>query len=67
MGYVTLTYQCYGRGDEYTPDYLAQLVKEATVEKAVKFNNIINRPSAYNPAPHRHPIGQVIYLEQCSE
>jgi phage related tail fiber protein len=61
MGYVTLTYQCYGRGDEYTPDYLAQLVKEATVEKAVKFNNIINRPSAYNPAPHRHPIGQVIY------
>lgn len=61
MGYVTLTYQCYGRGDEYTPDYLAQLVKEATVEKAVKFNDIINRPSAYNPAPHRHPIGQVIY------
>lgn len=61
MGYVTLTYQCYGRGDEYTPDYLAQLVKEATVEKAVKFNEIINRPSAYNPAPHRHPIGQVIY------
>ena len=61
MGYVTLTYQCYGRGDEYTPDYLAQLVKEATVEKAVKFNDVINRPSAYNPAPHRHPIGQVIY------
>lgn len=61
MGYVTLTYQCYGRGDEYTPDYLAQLVKEATVDKAVKFNDIINRPSAYNPAPHRHPIGQVIY------
>ena len=61
MGYVTLTYQCYGRGDEYTPDYLAQLVKEATVEKVVKFNDIINRPSAYNPAPHRHPIGQVIY------
>lgn len=61
MGYVTLTYQCYGRGDEYTPDYLAQLVREATVDKAVKFNNIINRPSAYNPAPHRHPIGQVIY------
>lgn len=61
MGYVTLTYQCYGRGDEYTPDYLAQLVKEATVDKVVKFNDIINRPSAYNPAPHRHPIGQVIY------
>ena len=61
MGYVTLTYQCYGRGDEYTPDYLAQLVKEATVEKAVKFNDVINRPSAYNPAPHRHSIGQVIY------
>ena len=61
MGYVTLTYQCYGRGDEYTPDYLAQLVKEATVEKAVKFSDVINRPSAYNPAPHRHPIGQVIY------
>lgn len=61
MGYVTLTYQCYGRGDEYTPDYLAQLVKEATVEKAVKFNNIINRPSAYNPTPHRHPISQVTY------
>ena len=61
MGYVTLTYQCYGRGDEYTPDYLAQLVREATVDKAVKFNDIINRPSAYNPAPHRHPIGQVIY------
>lgn len=61
MGYVTLTYQCYGRGDEYTPDYLAQLVKEATVDKNVKFNDIINRPSAYNPAPHRHPIGQVIY------
>lgn len=61
MGYVTLTYQCYGRGDEYTPDYLAQLVKEATVDEAVKFNDIINRPSAYNPAPHRHPIGQVIY------
>lgn len=61
MGYVTLTYQCYGRGDEYTPDYLAQLVKEATVDKAVKFSDVINRPSAYNPAPHRHPIGQVIY------
>lgn len=61
MGYVTLTYQCYGRGDEYTPDYLAQLVKEATVDKVVKFNDIINRPPAYNPAPHRHPIGQVIY------
>ena len=61
MGYVTLTYQCYGRGDEYTPDYLAQLVKEATVEKAVKFSDVINRPSAYNPTPHRHPIGQVIY------
>lgn len=61
MGYVTLTYQCYGRGDEYTPDYLAQLVKEATIDKVVKFNDIINRPAAYNPAPHRHPIGQVIY------
>lgn len=61
MGYVTLTYQCYGRGDEYTPDYLAQLVREATVDKVVKFNNIINRPSAYNPKPHRHPINQVTY------
>lgn len=61
MGYVTLTYQCYGRGDEYTPEYLAQLVREATADKVVKFNNIINRPSAYNPKPHRHPISQVTY------
>lgn len=67
MGEVFLTYQAYGKEDDFTPDYIRQLVKEATQQNITKWAGVLNKPQTFPPAPHTHPITDVIYWNSVVE
>lgn len=67
MGEIFLTYQAYGKEDDFTPDYIRQLVKEACRKDIVKWLGIVNRPDAFPPEKHKHPLYDIIYWNSVVE
>ena len=60
MGEISLTYQCYGRSDDYSTTFINEMYKEVLNNRHPEWKYVINKPDAFPPLPHRHRIKEVI-------
>jgi len=64
---ITITYQAMGRWDSYSKKKLIEaLTQLGSGEENVRWEDIIDKPERFNPAPHLHHVSEVYgteYLE----
>lgn len=63
MGEISLTYQCYGRSDDYTVTFINKMYQEVLLNRHPEWNHVLNKPEQFPPLPHRHRIKEVTYWD----
>ena len=61
MGEINLTYQCYGRSDDYSVTFINKMYQEVLNNRHPEWKYVLNKPEKFPPLPHRHRIKEITY------
>nr|DAV20809.1 MAG TPA: structural protein [Caudoviricetes sp.] len=63
MGEISLTYQCYGRSDDYSVTFINKMYQEVLNNRHPEWKYVLNKPEKFPPLPHRHRIKEITYWD----